>query len=96
MKEQDDYGTQSKKMQNINEDEYNYEYIIIGSGWFLIILGIIIMLFGIFVIISRNSIAAFILVILGLLMFQIGRILKKSKYGELTEFKYTLKALLNR
>lgn len=96
MREQDDYGTSSEMIQNINEDDYNYEYITIGSGWLLIILGILIILFGAFVIIVRNSITAIILIILGLLLFQIGRILKKSKYKELTEFKYTLKALLNR
>jgi hypothetical protein len=96
MREQDDYGKPSEMMQNINEDGYFYEYLIIGSGWFLIILGIIIILFGIFVIISRNSFTAIILIIIGLLLFQIGRILKKSKYKELTEFKYTLKAILNR
>jgi membrane-bound ClpP family serine protease len=96
MREQDDYGKPSKMTHNINNDGYYYEYIIIGSGWFLIILGIITILFGIFVIISHNGITAIILIILGLILFQIGRILKKSKYREFTEFKYTVKALLNR
>ena len=96
MREQDDYGMPSEMIQNINKDSYYYEYIIIGSGWFLIILGIITILFGVFVIISRNGVTAIILIILGLILFQIERILKNSKYRELTEFKYTLKAFLNR
>ena len=87
-------------LQNIHEDVYHYEYIIIGTGWFLILIGVLIILLEILTVVYHNKITiwatGFILIILGLLLLYIGRIIKRSKYRELKDLKYTLKSYLNR
>ena len=82
------------------KDEFDYEYIIIGFGWFLLIIGIITVLLGLYIAIYVNDIPklilGFVLIILGLVLFQIGRLLKRSKYKEVEDFKYTLKSILSK
>lgn len=84
----------------ITKDEFDYEYIIIGFGWFLLIIGILTVLLGLYIAMNVSDIPklilGFIIIILGLVLFQVGRILKRSKFKEIEDAKYTLKSIFSR
>ena len=93
-------GTKYETNLSVSKDEYQYEYIIVGLGWILIIIGILAIILGILTLINLDRIidllTVYVLIIIGFIFFQIGRILKRSKYKEIDDVKYTMKSIINR